>query len=477
MRGSWYVRFGIITVVPVFFYTATGASFLLDFPIFFVLGEFFLAFLWFQICPHLKKTILILSTALVLFYMVFSWASQNNRVGFAFAQDRIVSLGGKLVEDSLLSRSGYQLLRLSLVDCATNDGAAGSAKGVVSLLSEVGEVLVSGSSIVCSGSFSDDGTLFFAEKLQVTDIPAFALLRRRVLHHLELRFHAIFPHEESRALAMMLLLGRSSDDAFSLKDLSLSSGCAHILALSGMHLQFFLSLSSIVCMHLFSKRKGRYIALVVPLLFVLLAGPKPSLVRAMGMYLCSLFLWKGSSHSYYAYACTALVQTLLFPESLSSAGCLFSYAAYGGLLCANFINLYRPKSINALFVSLFAVLFTAPASLLMTGTWQIAGIFIAPLASLLIFWAMALSLLALLFGSTFAIGVELLYHVLLSILEIGSRCFGGGFSWTGYLVYLLVVLTCLATIGYAERVLHRRRRNSYELEVRVRFTDSNNQTA
>ena len=464
-------------MVPALFYIAGSAPSFLDYPLFFVLGLFCIAFLWFLLCPHLKKTICILCTSVAFFYVLFGWASQKNHKDFAFSENRIVFLVGTLVEDFVLSRNGDQLLRLSLSECATKEGSKGSAKGVVSILGKVGEVMVSGSCLTCKGSFSEDGTLFFAEELQVMNLSSSSRIRRRLLQLLELRFYTILPEAESRALALMLLLGRSSDAAFPLKDLSLASGCAHILALSGMHLQFFLALSTSFCIRLFHKRKGRYLALLLPLLFVLLAGPKPSLVRALGMYLCSLFIGKGSSTSYYSYAGTALLQTLFFPASLVSAGCLFSYAAYAGLLCTNLLDFYRPKILNALYTSLFAVLFTAPASLLLMGSWQLAGILIAPIASLLVFWTMAVSLLALMFGSTFAIGVELLYHVLVRVLEMGSHCFGGGFSWIGYYVYLFVVLTFLATIGYAERVLQKRRRNSYELEVRVRFTDSNNQTA
>ena len=281
-------------------------------------------------------------------------------------------------------------------------------------------------------------------------------------------------NEESCSLALMLLLGRSGDAAFPLKDLSLSSGCAHLLALSGMHLQFFIALFSFLFVPLLGKRRARIVSVLLALLYVLLVGPKPSLVRAMGMAIVSLFL-RGKMASYYSFLLTACIQVVVFPSALSSMGSLFSYAAYGGLLCNRLFFFYRPRWMEPLFASIYAILFTAVPTLVLLGTWQIAGLLISPFASALMFALMGCSLLVFLFGSSFAFSVNILYRLLYTIFSFGSELFGGGLDGRGFELYLLVVLTLLASIGYAERALQKRRREAYELEIRIRFAEGHNE--
>jgi len=419
----------------------------------------------------LKKTIIKITAVSFFCYALFGWALAGNQVEMAFTPARVTRVEGTLTEDSLLCKSGKQLLRISLRSCATQDGAEGSAKGTISALVKVDEVLVSGTRLTLYGELAPEGSLFLADTLQVLALSRWRAFRRTILLLVERRFFQVIEDDASRSLALMLLLGRTSDSAFPLKEVSVQSGCAHLLALSGMHLQFFIALFSILLVPLAGKRRARGFSVGIALVYVLLVGPKPSLIRAMGMALISLFL-KGRMAPYYSFLATACIQVALFPSAVSSMGCLFSYAAYGGLLCNRLFSFYRPKALEPFFASLYAILFTAIPTLAVWGTWQIGGLLIAFLASPLMFFLMGSSLLVLLFGKGFSPLVGALQRLLHALFSWGSSLFGGGVTLRGFLFYLFAVLTLLASIGYAERALLIKRRDSYELEIRIRFTES-----
>ena len=480
MRGSFWVRLGTVLGVPLLFFLAATGSSLLAYPHVVAMALLILSF---ALCilgdflhNNLKKTLISIVTFSFFCYALFGWAAANNLVGMAFTHARITKVEGTLGEDSLLCKSGKQLVRLRLLSCGTRDGAEGSAKGVLSALVKVDEVLVSGTRLSLYGELAPDGSLFFADSLQVLSLSRWRAFRRKILSLIERRFYQVIEDDESRSLALMLILGRTSDSAFPLKEVSMQSGCAHLLALSGMHLQFFIALLSALLVPLLGKRQGRVISVGMALVYVLLVGPKPSLVRAMGMAIISLFL-KGSMASYYSFLATACIQVVLFPSAVSSMGCLFSYAAYGGLLCNRLFSFYRPKILEPFFASLYAILFTAIPTLVVWATWQIGGLFIAPFASPLMFALMGSSLLVLLFGKGFSPLIGVLHRLLHAVFSWGSSLFGGGVSLRGFLFYLFAVLTLLASIGYAERALRKKRRDSYELEIRIRFTESHQELA
>ncbi|HKM08864.1 MAG TPA: ComEC/Rec2 family competence protein, partial [Sphaerochaeta sp.] len=358
MRGQFWVCLGIVIGVPLLFFLAATGSFLLAYPLAVATALLLFCFLLSLYYPNLRRTIILISTFFYFCYSLFGWAMAANHGEMAFIPIRITEVRGVLIEDSLLSSSGKQLLRLRLELCRTRDGAEGSAKGVLAALVKTDDFLISGSRLTMQGELAPDGSLFLADTVQLLSISRVRVFRRKLLSLIERRFAALIDNEESCSLALMLLLGRSGDAAFPLKELSLSSGCAHLLALSGMHLQFFIALFSYVCVPLLGKRRARIVSVLLAVLYVLLVGPKPSLVRAMGMAIVSLFL-RGKMASYYSFLLTACIQVVVFPSALSSMGSLFSYAAYGGLLCNRLFFFYRPRWMEPLFASIYAILFTA----------------------------------------------------------------------------------------------------------------------
>lgn len=371
-------------------------------------------------------------------------------------------LHGVLIEDSCLCRTGDQLLRVTLKSVATKRGYSGSASGVVAVLVPVQEVLIASSSVRVVGVLDEQGDCFYASSLQVEDLPLPAYYRRMALSSLQRRIEATIEDSQARSLASMLLLGQLSGDSFPLKDKAIASGCAHTLALSGMHLHFFLQISLVLCRGLFGAFWGKRIACITPLFYVLVVGPKPSLIRSLGMYLFLLIPSSSCFSLAMPFYLTACMQLWLFPASVTSFAFLFSYGAFAMLLLGSDLPSLPLKGTS------LAVLGTGPASLYLTGTWTPVALLYSLPATLLIHLAMVSSILVICFGSIFSCLLQRVFMLLDALLSFASED-KTALHTNSYILYALLLLTTLFAIGYAKRVFQRRRRSTYGLELSLRF--------
>ena len=117
MRGRFWVRLGIITAVPLLFFLAATESSLLGYPllvaVILLVSGFSLHCLGiFFYNKNIQITIIKISTLCFFCYTLFGWAAAGSQVEMAFEHTRITEVEGSLGEDSLLCKSGKQLLRL-----------------------------------------------------------------------------------------------------------------------------------------------------------------------------------------------------------------------------------------------------------------------------------------------------------------------------------------------------------------------------
>ncbi len=399
--------------------------------------------------------------SLLLFtYLLVGRGAQMSVPSYAFEEGRITLLEGILAEDSALSRSENQVLRVQIQRCGTGEGDEGGASGIVSALVSLPDPLYASTEVILEGSFRAASSLFIAKHITVRQIPAFALLRRRLISRLNEHLVTCLGEGTAKSLSAMLLLGQSDSESFVLKDLAIACGCAHTLALSGMHLSFLLNLSTLLFSLLLSKRWGRRVGMVVPILFVLLAGPKPSLVRSL-LFRFAILLPIGS--------CAAsngafLFQLFLFPEILTSLSALYSWAAFAAMLFSSRLPRFPLRT------TAFAIAATAPASLLYTDSWNAMGLLLSTPVTVLIALSMALSLALLIFGPLAVKPLMWVVRLLLTLLEWGAA-HPLVFGKTAYLYFLLLLLTTVIAIGYAESMSKRQRRKRYEMGVRIRLTE------
>jgi len=186
-----------------------------------------------------------------------------------------------------------------------------------------------------------------------------------------------------------------------------AAGLSHALAASGFHLSVLLGAVLIVGKPL--GRPGRLgLASAAMVLFLLLAGPQPSVLRAVGMGALALLLLESGSGArpllVLALTCTVLL--LWRPDWLFDVGFQLSVAATAGLMLTArpldtaLARWLPPWLAAAVAVPLAAFVWTLPLQLLHFGvvpSYAIpANLLAAPLLTPLTLGAMALALVALL---------------------------------------------------------------------------------
>ena len=140
--------------------------------------------------------------------------------------------------------------------------------------------------------------------------------------------------EEASLLEAMVLGHRSRVDR-RLNELFIRAGCAHFLAVSGAHVAMLLSFVWLVGRLLgFTKRRCAWLMMGTVLAYVLVAEPRPSILRAgvMATFFCiSLLLYRPIARlNWLAAACVILL--LIDPGMLFDVGFHLSFVAVLGVI-------------------------------------------------------------------------------------------------------------------------------------------------
>ncbi len=302
------------------------------------------------------------------------------------------------------------------------------------------------------------------EQLQVLERPAtpIADLRRRIAE----RLIAAAGPERGGLLAALVLGSAVVPLPQELRDSFRVAGLSHALAASGFHLSVLLG-----AVLPLGRSLGRPLRLTLAggaiLLFLLLAGPQPSVVRAVltgGMGL--LILEAGRRARPLALLLlTAVVMLLLRPDWLADVGFQLSVAATAALLVTarpleQALHPWLPRWLRpnwtapALAVPLAATLWTLPLQLLHFGVVPLyavpANLLAAPLLTPLTLGAMGLSLVALLAPPLLGVlllPVDLLARLLLLVAQLFAALPMAQWQ-TGRPLPLLVLLLSLALLGW-----------------------------
>jgi competence protein ComEC len=248
-----------------------------------------------------------------------------------------------------------------------------------------------------------------------------------------------------------------------------ASGLSHALAASGFHLSVLLGVVLPLGKHL--PRLGRLgLAAAAMALFVLLAGPQPSVLRAVLMGALALGVLESGHRSrpLGILAASALVLLLARPDWLLDVGFQLSVVATAALMLSA-----RPLELGlrrwlpgwlavATAVPLAASLYTLPLQLLHFGVVPLyavpANLVVAPLLTPLTLGAMALACLAVLLPPLLPLAiapVAWLCGVLVAVvkafaaLPMAQWQLGRPDSW-------LVLLLAVAVLGLAVPTLARR---------------------
>ncbi len=390
-----FTKFYILGSIIVLFFLSYNNSKIIYKPIIFIVCSFFIfsIFTLFR-APKLN---LFLICIVFIFYLLILNLNSNKTFCSSYNPNKIVKIQGYVIKDVTKTQSGNYYFRINSLCGFLSDGTRVSVKGQVSILSKENHNLLYLTPVVLDVEYVEDIQLYKAKEIKVISkncklsarMKKFIFLIRDSREYLikKIKAYLKFP------LSRMLILGRSDQDGFIFKNYALSLGCAHLLALSGMHL----SIISLLFISLFSKiitkKKSKYLTLLILTFYIYITGLIPSLIRSYIMYVLSLFKFKSDLHNEIILLFSAMIQAIIFPSTFISAGCLFSY----GALAAIFIysTLFHPKFkiSNMVLTTVFAILITYPLSLPLGGSWCVLSIILSPLLTLFITLEMILSLI------------------------------------------------------------------------------------
>ena len=175
-----------------------------------------------------------------------------------------------------------------------------------------------------------------------------------------------------------LLLGTGRELPDELTEAFRRSGTVHVLAVSGLHVGFIVLIVHAVLRSLrVPRRVARILVLPALIGFVLVVGPRPSVVRAstMAAFLIAAPLLERKPNALNALGAAALALLLVRPGSLFDLGFRLSFSAVAGILL-----LHRPLE-EALSVPLralgpWAIRLAAPVALSLSAQAGVAAILV-----------------------------------------------------------------------------------------------------
>ncbi len=185
------------------------------------------------------------------------------------------------------------------------------------------------------------------------------------------------------------------------------AGLAHVIALSGLHVGFLLSM----LLFFFGRKIGTYLGIPVLVAFYLMVGWSPSVARACIMYgfILVAYAFRKEKDSMIALFLALLLILIRLPDALLSVSLQLSFASTLGILC--FAPKCKRRGIMAsVGCSIASSVFTAPFLLYHFGYLSVFSIF----SNLLALWAISLIFPLLFLGGMLGIGSATLAHILLT---------------------------------------------------------------
>ncbi len=323
----------------------------------------------------------------LLLFLVLSMGiyRRSTAVYLPFPAEDCVRLKGRLTAEPSWNSRGNLIFTLEMEELEQHSGAQAAGKGSIRVsLSEQEafspESWLRGDSVDLEGRFTVDGTLFFGKSLLVYESTGPGRFRRWIVNRVHRKAEAL--SEFSASLLPALVLGLKHPDQDRSSALFRETGTAHIIALSGFHS----GLVALLLYLLFKRPAGHRGALVLSalglLVYLYLAGPKPSLIRSVLMYqiiiLCKLKHVRPDLKK--VLAASYLVSALICPASLHTLSARLSYLALWGILSgstllAGVLPMWIPLGLRtALGASMAAQLWTLPLVLFSFGVWYPAGL-------------------------------------------------------------------------------------------------------
>lgn len=397
----------------------------------------------------LKKTVCPVYAITVLLVCFFILKIKNSaQLACGVPLDCVTSITGRAVYDSSFTQTKNNLITLYINEVETIYGQTISAKGLVNVLSDDRAIITCGVKIKYIGKFS--GEFFKGTNFQVTSRSIINDIREFFISEIEKRI--LVKTDDAAILSSLLLLGRAEDSNNTIKQEAAACGCTHVLALSGMHLNTF----TLFFKPIKNKSVNYVCSVVASLIFVFIAGPRPSLVRALLMLIFRFLPIEERMFVCY------IVQLVILPFSIINTGCIYSYLAIFAItFLAPVFNQNFPK-LKAINTSSCVVFLIAPIELITTQCWYPIAILLGPIAGLFIAISMFLGLLLLFFVQLGFLNLanNYVYTILENLFTRFSSLPNCG--WKSYLIFASCFSFVLLYIPLKKHLLRHRFKKVYK---------------
>lgn len=353
------------------------------------LSPLFIIVLLFSLLFLNEKISLSLVSIFVLISL-FSVSIYRSVPSFSVPEEEIVTLYGRSMEESRV-REGGNGFSLSLSSGEDRFGNSFSLRGNIYIIAGHASV-GTGDIIKLHGSFISE-RIFIADHVEVMERSPFWTVRRKYRSFLRSHFEPV--SIECRDMALLLLLGRSEAPGGLLMEKGREKGVSHIFALSGMHLVVISGLLSFPLSFFLDERRAKQVMLFPLFVFTFLSSFIPSLFRSFLMYLLgTLFGIKGEN----LLLATFIIHALLFPSDIFLSSSVLSYLAVSGIIyfSPSFPRHHalRYLPVEGICISLSALAFTVPYTLLTFGSYTFSSLLFSILLSPLISLFMITSILS-----------------------------------------------------------------------------------
>jgi competence protein ComEC len=410
----------------------------------------------------------------------------DTRIRLGLEEEKVIGIRGILRDDPRTVSGGRGMGYLDLRGAAGSGGIRTSARGTVpvffpadtlSRLQGFGracEIYVEGS-FLSPSSPAERETPFRSLSVHVikqAPVPEQfrTALRLRVIEEFSRLSSGkgLLPYG---GLSLALLLGVRDNLDTGFARMYRDAGCSHVLALSGMHLAIVSSVIAFFLRKPLGLRAAALLGALFIVLYVLLVGPQPSLVRAAIMYLLGTLAILGAlpRRALTLLALSFILQIIADPPSGYTPSFILSYLALAGILILGEAlgELFRGKLPPALVPSLAASL----GAFIATGAVTVhffevlrpvgiaAGLFIVPLTTL--FMAASMGVLALDFLVPPLAGpvsgfLSLLYALLEKLVSLAARAPGFSFPSLPLAAVLSAALSFLILLLKSRYITGRR---------------------
>ena len=237
-------------------------------------------------------------------------------------------------------------------------------------------------------------------------------------------------------LLLALLSSSKEYTSFEFSNAFRLTGLSHILALSGMHVSIFSTLTEKSFFKILGKNKTNFLSLIIVLLFVWFAGIAPSLTRAMISTIIIFIAAKlNLKLKILDILCLSfLIQLSLYPQDSSSISFILSYLALFGILTLGtyikpfLTNFFGTTLSSSLSSSIGAILVTIPVCAVIWGYITpigiISTIFISPLVTFFLIFGLISVIICLIFPFfTYPLGtiLQIVYYLIDNVATLFAK--------------------------------------------------------